>query len=74
LWEEAISKVNTQTKRVLEDLMNAQLELKKNEKKIELTIEFSLKDILKSIVNKFKALFNSITGYEKVVKKLPQIK
>jgi len=54
--------------------MNAQLEIKKKEKTLDLTIEASLKDIVKSILSKFKDLFKSITGYEKVAKTLPKIK
>ena len=73
LWEEAIKKVNAQTKKVLDQLMDANKELKKNEKKLELTIELSIKDIVKSIYEKIKGWFNSIVNYEKIAKSLPKI-
>lgn len=75
LWLNALDKVNEATKRVMEELKNAQLEFKKSEKEIKLNIkQEGIGDIFKTLFLKIKKLFLSFNLFNRAANKLPKIK
>jgi hypothetical protein len=76
LWLEYTKKVNTATKRIMANMKDVQLELKKKETVQTLSIgqNEGIISSLKSLWGKFKSLFINLRNFTKVSNKLPKIK
>lgn len=75
LWNNALTKVNSATKKVLNELMNIQKEVKSKEMTnvFSITKNESVFSFLKNLWKRFTSLFKSIDVFSKTVNKLPKI-
>ena len=88
LWEQALTKLNSQTQVVLSDLLAAHVKAKELETKIVLNIgdkpedvaigtiseDNAIKRIYRGAIDKFKTLFSSMKSFGKTVDNLPKLK
>lgn len=74
MWGEALTKVNQATRKVLQSILTANVEVKKSATKIQLELlEQGLLDIVKGLIQKFGKLFTKISQFSKISKNLPKI-
>lgn len=76
-YEEALDKLNAQTRKVLEDIVKQQIETKKTMKDLKLSInkvDEGVFDVIKKMFNGLKSLFKNTIFFGKIVDKLPKIK
>lgn len=74
LWSETMKKVNAATQKVMNELKEAQLDVKRTKTQIRLNIQQEgVGDIIKKLFKKLKDLFSAFSLFNKITKRLPKI-